>query len=56
MGWYYWFNCLSLGAFNAVHADNLVIQQGAVGSNPLNIIVSVIPNNLINAFTIMVMF
>ena len=40
-----------LGAFNAVHADNLVIQQGAVGSNPLNIIVSVIPNNLINAFT-----
>ena len=40
-----------LGAFNAVHADNLLIQQGAVGSNPLNIIVSVIPNNLINAFT-----
>ena len=40
-----------LGAFNAVHADNLMIQEGTVGSNPLNIIVSVIPNNLINAFT-----
>lgn len=40
-----------LGAFNAVHADNLVIQEGTVGSNPLNIIVSVIPNNLISAFT-----
>ena len=51
MGWYYGSIVYHLGAFNAVHADNLVIQQGAVGSNPLNIIVSVIPNNLINAFT-----
>lgn len=40
-----------LGFFNTVEAGELVVQQGTTGANPLNIIVSIIPNNLVSAFT-----
>lgn len=40
-----------MGAFHAVNASGLAIQEGTSGSNPLNIIVNIIPNNLISAFT-----
>lgn len=40
-----------LGLFNAVDAGKITVQQGTAGSNPLNIIVSIIPNNFISAFT-----
>lgn len=39
------------GAFNAVNATNLAIKEGSAGSNPLNIILSIVPNNLVGAFT-----
>lgn len=39
------------GAFNAVEATNVTIQQGITGTNPLIIIISIIPNNLVSAFT-----
>lgn len=40
-----------LGLFNTVDAGKITVQQGTTGSNPLNIIVSIIPNNFISAFT-----
>lgn len=40
-----------LGLFNSVDAGKITVQQGATGSNPLNIIVSIIPNNFVSAFT-----
>lgn len=40
-----------LGLFNAVDVKDMTLQQGTTGSNPLNIILSIVPNNLINAFT-----
>lgn len=40
-----------LGFFDAVGKAAVTIQQGTTGSNPLNIIVNVIPNNLISAFS-----
>ena len=39
------------GAFNAVDATNITIQEGTTGSNPLSIILSIVPNNLVSAFT-----
>lgn len=41
----------NMGFFNAVEAGELAVQQGTTGANPLNIIVSIIPNNLVDAFT-----
>ena len=41
----------STGAFNAVDATNITVQQGTVGTNPLSIILSIVPNNLISAFS-----
>ena len=40
-----------LGLFNSVDAGNISVQEGTTGSNPLNIIVSIVPNNFISAFT-----
>lgn len=40
-----------LGLFNSVDAGKITVQQGTTGSNPLNIIVSIIPNNFVSAFT-----
>lgn len=40
-----------LGFFNAVGKAAVTIQQGSTGSNPLNIILNIIPNNLISAFS-----
>ncbi len=39
------------GFFNAVGKAAVTIQQGSTGSNPLNIILNIIPNNLISAFS-----
>ena len=39
------------GAFQSVQAEGIAIQEGATGSNPLIIILNIIPNNLISAFT-----
>lgn len=39
------------GAFNAVEATDLVIKEGTVGTNPLSIILSIVPNNLFTAFS-----
>lgn len=39
------------GAFNAVDAGELAISQGTTGTNPLSIILSIVPNNLVSAFT-----
>lgn len=39
------------GAFDAVSASNVTIQEGTAGSNPLSIILSIVPNNLVSAFT-----
>lgn len=39
------------GAFRAVTATNVAIQEGTTGSNPLSIILSIVPNNFISAFT-----
>lgn len=41
----------STGAFNAVDATNIAIQEGTTGSNPLSIIMSIVPNNFVSAFT-----
>lgn len=49
--WYCKYNYLSLGLFNSVDAGKITVQQGTTGSNPLNIIVSIIPNNFVSAFT-----
>lgn len=39
------------GAFHSVQAEGIAIQEGATGSNPLIIILNIIPNNLVSAFT-----
>lgn len=39
------------GAFNAVNASDIVIKEGTVGTNPLAIILSIVPNNFISALT-----
>ncbi len=41
----------STGAFNTVNVANLTVQNGSTGSNPLNIVLNIIPNNLISAFS-----
>ena len=41
----------STGAFNAIDATNIAIQEGTTGSNPLSIIMSIVPNNFVSAFT-----
>lgn len=41
----------STGAFNAVDTTNITVQQGTTGTNPLNIILSIIPNNLVGSFS-----
>lgn len=40
-----------MGLFNSVNSMNLVIKEGTTGSNPLNIVLSIIPNNLVGAFS-----
>ena len=40
-----------IGAFNAVNASDIVIKEGTVGTNPLAIILSIVPNNFISALT-----
>lgn len=40
-----------LGFFNAVGKAAVTIQKGSTGANPLNIILNIIPNNLISAFS-----
>ncbi|MBM6880768.1 dicarboxylate/amino acid:cation symporter [[Clostridium] spiroforme] len=40
-----------LGVFQPVSASNIAIQEGASGSNPLNIVLSIVPSNFIQAFT-----
>ena len=45
-----------LGLFNTVDAGKITVQQGTTGSNPLNIIVSIIPNNLLVLLQQMVMY
>ncbi len=40
----------NMGVFNPVNAD-LNISTGATGSNPLKIIMGIVPNNLISAFS-----
>ena len=40
----------NLGVFNAVNAD-LSISAGSTGSNPLSIVMGIIPNNLVSAFS-----
>ena len=40
-----------LGFFNAVGKAAVTIQQGTTGANPLNIILNIIPNNVISAFS-----
>ena len=40
-----------LGAFNAVDAANIAIKEGTAGSNPLSIILSIVPNNFFSALT-----
>ena len=39
------------GAFNAVNASDIAIKEGTVGTNPLTIILSIVPNNFISALT-----
>lgn len=39
------------GAFNPINVNNLAPSTGSVGANPLNIILSVVPNNIISAFS-----
>ena len=41
----------STGAFNSIDATNIAIQEGTTGSNPLSIIMSIVPNNFVSAFT-----
>ena len=40
----------NMGVFNAVNSD-ISISTGSTGSNPLSIILGIIPNNLISAFS-----
>ena len=40
-----------LGFFDAVGKAAVTIQKGSTGANPLNIILNIIPNNLISAFS-----
>lgn len=40
-----------LGFFNAVDAGNLSVQTGSTGSNPLKIVLDIVPKNLISAFS-----
>lgn len=44
------FIAYSLGIFDVVNAD-LNISTGTTGSNPLSIIIGIIPNNLVSAFS-----
>lgn len=39
------------GAFNAVDTANLAIREGTSGSNPLSIILSIVPNNFVSALS-----
>lgn len=39
------------GAFDAISASHITLQEGTAGSNPLSIILSIIPNNFVSAFT-----
>lgn len=41
----------STGAFNAVDVADVVIKEGTVGTNPLSIVLSIVPNNLFSAFS-----
>ena len=40
-----------MGAFNAVDATNIAIKEGTVGTNPLSIVMSIVPNNFVSALT-----
>ena len=39
------------GAFDAVSASDITISQGSTGSNPLNIILNIVPSNFVSAFS-----
>ena len=39
------------GAFNPIQVDGITINTGSTGSNPLNILLSVVPNNVVSAFS-----
>ena len=39
------------GAFNPIQVDGITIKTGNTGSNPLNILLSVVPNNVVSAFS-----
>lgn len=41
----------STGAFDAVSASDIAIKEGVTGTNPLAIILNIVPNNLASAFT-----
>lgn len=41
----------STGAFNAVNAGNITVQEGTTGTNPLSIILAIVPNNFVSALT-----
>lgn len=41
----------STGAFDAVSASDIAIKEGVTGTNPLAIILNIVPNNLVSAFT-----
>lgn len=40
-----------LGAFNAVEGTGIAIKEGTTGTNPLSIVMSIVPNNFFTALT-----
>lgn len=40
-----------MGAFNVVDTANIAVQEGTTGTNPLNIVLSIVPSNLFTAFS-----
>ncbi len=40
-----------MGAFNAVSGTDITVSTGSTGSNPLLIILNIIPNNILSAFS-----
>lgn len=39
------------GGFDPINVENLNVSTGTTGSNPLNIILSIVPNNIVSAFS-----
>ena len=40
-----------MGMFDAVNATDIAVKSGTVGTNPLSIVMSIVPNNLVAAFS-----